>query len=108
MNRKLALFGLALVLGAAGSAQAQQPRTATIEPGVYIEFGPSFVDYQNIENAERCRTLCVQDQRCRVWRYVTGTAPAEYGRARRLCVLGDRPPQTRTQPGAWAISGIVQ
>jgi len=108
MIRKLALFGLALILGATGSAQAQQPRNATLEPGVYIEFGPSFVDYQNIENAERCRTLCLQDQRCRVWRYVTGTAPAEYGRARRLCVLGDRAPQTRTQTGAWAISGVVQ
>jgi hypothetical protein len=107
MKQKLALFGLALALGV-GAAAAQQTRTSTIEPGVYIEFGPSFVDYQNIDSAERCRTLCLQDQRCRTWRYVTGTAPAEYGRARRLCVLSDRAPQTRTRPGPWATSGQVQ
>jgi hypothetical protein len=43
-----------------------------------------------------------------VWRYVSGTAPAEYGRARRICVLGERAPQTRTRPGGWATSGQVQ
>jgi hypothetical protein len=108
MIRQLALAGIAaLALGA--SAQAQQPpRASTVEGGVYMEFGPSFVDYQNIESAERCRDLCLQDQRCRVWRYVSGTAPAEYGRARRVCVLGDRAPQTRTRPGGWVTSGQVQ
>jgi hypothetical protein len=108
MNPALAVLGVALMLGAGGTANAQQPRTSTLEAGVYIEFGPSFVDYQNIDSAERCRTLCLQDQRCRVWRYVTGTAPAEYGRARRVCVLSDRAPQTRTQPGRWVSSGVVQ
>lgn len=110
MIRHIALAGVAaLVLGSAGPAGAQQqPRASTVEAGVYIEFGPSFVDYQNIESAERCRDLCLQDRRCRVWRYVSGRAPAEYGRARRVCVLGDRAPQSRTRPGAWATSGQVQ
>ena len=108
MIRHIALAG-ALVLGMAAPAAAQQtPRASTVEGGVYIEFGPSFVDYQNIESAERCRDLCLQDRRCRVWRYVSGRAPAEYGVARRVCVLGDRAPQTRTRPGAWATSGQVQ
>ena len=107
MVRQFAIASaLALALGAA--AQAQQPRASTVEGGVYIEFGPSFVDYQNIESAERCRDLCLQDRRCTVWRYVGGTAPADYGRARRVCVLGDRAPQTRTQPGGWATSGTVK
>lgn len=108
MNRFPGILGaLALAFGAT-AAPAQQPGASTVEPGVYIEFGPSFVDYQNIESAERCRELCLQDRRCRVWRYITGRAPAEYGRARRLCVLGDRAPQRRTAPGAWAISGQVK
>jgi hypothetical protein len=94
--------------GLVGAAAAQQPRASTVESGVYMEFGPSFVDYQNIESAERCRDLCLQDRRCTVWRYVSGTAPADYGRARRICVLGDRAPQTRTQPGGWATSGTVK
>jgi hypothetical protein len=102
-------FAAALAFAVAAPAAAQQgPRASTVEAGVYIEFGPSFVDYQNIESAERCRDLCLQDRRCRVWRYVSGTAPAEYGRARRVCVLGDRAPQTRTRPGGWATSGQVQ
>jgi hypothetical protein len=108
MNPAFAALGVALMLGAGGAARAQQPRSSTLEAGVYIEFGPSFLDYQNIANAERCRTLCLQDQRCRVWRYVTGTAPAEYGRARRVCLLGDRAPQSRTRPGGWVTSVVVQ
>jgi hypothetical protein len=109
MVRQLALVAIAaLAFGAASPAQAQAPRASTVEGGVYIDFGPSFVDYQNIESAERCRDLCLQDRRCRVWRYVSGTAPAEYGRARRVCVLGDRAPQTRTRPGGWASSGEVK
>ena len=112
MSRSLRFLGaaaFALGLGVVAPAQAQQPpRASTVEGGVYMEFGPSFVDYQNIESAERCRDLCLQDRRCRVWRYVSGTAPAEYGRARRVCVLGDRAPQTRTRPGGWATSGQVQ
>jgi hypothetical protein len=109
MTWKAALAGsAALALGIAAPSQAQQPPASTVEAGVYIEFGPSFVDYQNIESAERCRDLCLQDRRCRVWRYVGGTAPADYGRARRLCVLGDRAPQTRTRPGAWVTSGQVR
>ncbi len=108
MIRRIALAG-ALAFGFVAPAAAQQPpRASTVEAGVYIEFGPSFVDYQNIESPERCRDLCLQDRRCRVWRYVGGTAPAEYGRARRVCVLGDRAPQTRTRPGGWATSGQVQ
>jgi hypothetical protein len=108
MLRLLACAGVA-VLAAAASAQAQQPpRASTVEAGVYIEFGPSFIDYQNIESPERCRDLCLQDRRCRVWRYVGGTAPAEYGRARRVCVLGDRTVQNRQRPGSWATSGVVQ
>jgi hypothetical protein len=108
MIRHIAVAG-ALAFGLAAPADAQQPpRASTVEAGVYIEFGPSFVDYQNIESPERCRDLCRQDRRCRVWRYVSGTAPAEYGRARRICVLGDRAPQTRTRPGGWATSGQVQ
>ena len=109
MKRFLVCFG-ALALALAAPAAAQQPsgRTSTVEAGVYLEFGPSFVDYQNIESGERCRDLCLQDARCRVWRYVSGTAPAEYGRARRVCVLGDRAPQSRTTPGAWATSGQVR
>lgn len=103
-----ASLGIVALALAAAAAQAQQPRASTVEPGVYIEFGPSFLDYQNIENADRCRDLCLQDQRCRVWRYVSGTAPAEYGRARRVCVLSDRAPQTRTSPGAWVTSGQVR
>jgi hypothetical protein len=96
-----------LALAAAAPAAAQQPsgRTSTVEAGVYIEFGPSFVDFQNIASSERCRDLCLQDARCRVWRYVSGRAPAEYGRARRVCVLGDRAPQSRTTPGTWVTSG---
>jgi hypothetical protein len=110
MVRHWALAGIAaLAIGAGGTALAQQPpRASTVEGGVYIEFGPSFVDYQNIESAERCRDLCLQDRRCRVWRYVSGRAPAEYGRARRVCVLGDRAPQSRTRPGGWATSGQIQ
>lgn len=109
MIRHIALAGVAaLAFGAAAPSMAQQPRASTVEAGVYIEFGPSFVDYQNIESPERCRDLCLQDRRCSVWRYVSGRAPAEYGRARRVCVLGDRAPQTRTRPGAWATSGQVQ
>ena len=99
---------VALAFALAAPAQAQQPRSSTVEGGTYIEFGPSFVDYQNIESAERCRDLCLQDQRCKIWRYVGGTAPAEYGRARRVCVLGDRAVQTRTKPGGWATSGEVK
>jgi hypothetical protein len=109
MVRLRALAGaaaLALAIGA--PAHAQQPRASTVEGGVYIEFGPSFVVYQNIESAERCRDLCLLDGRCRVWRYVSGRAPAEYGRARRVCALGDRAPQSRTRPGGWATSGQVQ
>ncbi|HEY7610325.1 MAG TPA: PAN domain-containing protein [Alphaproteobacteria bacterium] len=101
-------LGLAFGLLFAPIADAQQPRASTLEAGVYIEFGPSFVDYQNIESPERCRDLCLQDRRCRVWRYVSGRAPAEYGRARRVCVLGDRPVQNRLRPGTWATSGAVQ
>lgn len=109
MNRFLGTCGAAAILLAVGiSAHAQQPRASSFEAGVYIEFGPSFLDYQNIENAERCRDLCLQDRRCRVWRYVAGTAPAEYGRARRLCLLGDRAPQTRTRPGGWVASGVAR
>ncbi len=109
MVRHIALATVAaFAFGFGAAAEAQQPRASTVEAGVYIEFGPSFVDYQNIESAARCRDLCLQDQRCRVWRYVGGTAPAEYGRARRVCVLGDRAPQTRTRPGGWATSGQVQ
>ena len=109
MSRYLACAGVALLLATGAPAFAeQQPRASTVEAGVYIEFGPSFVDYQNIESAERCRDLCLQDRRCRVWRYVGGTAPAEYGRARRVCVLGDRAAQNRQRPGAWATSGVVQ
>jgi hypothetical protein len=100
------VVALAFALGA--PAQAQQPRSSTVEGGTYIEFGPSFVDYQNIESAERCRDLCLQDKRCTVWRYVSGTAPADLGRARRVCVLGDRAAQTRTKPGGWATSGVVK
>lgn len=101
-------LGLALGLLFAPIAAAQQPRASTLEAGVYIDFGPSFVDYQNIESPERCRDLCLQDRRCRVWRYVSGRAPAEYGRARRVCVLGDGAIRNRTQPGTWASSGVVQ
>ena len=109
MLRHIAFAGIAaLSLSIAAHATAQQPRASTVEGGVYIEFGPSFLDYQNIESAERCRDLCLQDRRCTVWRYVSGRAPAEYGRARRVCVLGDRAPQTRTRPGAWATSGQVR
>lgn len=109
MARHLATAGaVVLVLAFGASVQAQQPRSSTVEGGTYIEFGPSFVDYQNIESAERCRDLCLQDRRCKVWRYVSGTAPAEYGRARRVCVLGDRAVQTRTKPGGWATSGEVK
>lgn len=108
MVRHMALAGAAALALAIGTPAHAQPRTSTIEGGVYIEFGPSFVDYQNIESAERCRDLCLQDRRCRVWRYVSGRAPAEYGRARRVCVLGDRAPQSRTQPGGWATSGQVR
>src|SRR5262245_38646684 len=109
MSRLLASVGFA-VLAAAFSvpAMAQQPRASTIEGGVYIDFGMSFLDYQNIESPERCRDLCLQDKRCRVWRYVGGTAPADYGRARRVCVLGDRAQLNRTRPGRWATSGVVQ
>jgi hypothetical protein len=109
MVRPFALAGVAALAFALGTpAQAQQPRASTVEGGVFIEFGPSFVDYQNIESAERCRDLCLQDRRCRAWRYVSGRAPAEYGRARRVCVLGDRAQQSRTRPGGWATSGQVQ
>ena len=108
MYRYLACAGTALLLATGAPAHAQQPRASTVEAGVYIEFGPSFVDYQNIKSAERCRDLCLQDRRCRVWRYVSGTAPAEYGRARRVCVLGDGAAQSRQRPGAWATSGVVQ
>ena len=109
MSRLLAAFGFAaLAASFSAPALAQQPRASTMEAGVYIDFGMSFLDYQNIESAERCRDLCLLDGRCRVWRYVSGRAPAEYGRARRVCVLGDRAPQTRTRPGAWATSGQVQ
>jgi hypothetical protein len=107
MIRHIALAALAFGIAAPAAAQ-QGPRASTVEAGVYIEFGPSFVDYQNIESAERCRDLCLQDRRCRVWRYVSGTAPAAYGRARRVCVLGDRAPQARTRPGGWATSGQAQ
>ena len=100
---------MALAIGVASGAAAQQgPRASTVEPGVYAEFGPSFVDYQNIESAERCRDLCLQDRRCRIWRYVGGQAPAEYGRARRVCVLGDRAAQSRTKHGLWVTSGQVR
>ena len=109
MVRQFALAGIAaLAFAASAPAQAQQPRASTVEGGVYIEFGPSFVDYQNIESPERCRDLCLQDRRCRIWRYVSGRAPAEYGRARRVCVLGDRAAQSRTRPGGWATSGQVK
>ena len=102
------VLALGLAFGLGGSAQAQQPRASTLEAGVYLDFGPSFVDYQNIESPERCRDLCLQDQRCKVWRYVSGRAPAEYGRARRVCVLGDGAIRNRTRPGTWAASGVVQ
>jgi len=112
MRQFMALFGVAGLalagLALAAPAGAQQPRASSVEAGIYIEFGPSFVDYQNIESGERCRDLCLQDQRCKVWRYVGGTAPAEYGRARRVCVLSDRAPQTRTKPGNWVTSGQVR
>ena len=109
MRRFLASFGV-MALAFSAPAEAQQPplRTSSSEAGVYLEFGPSFLDYQNIESADRCRGLCLQDQRCRIWRYVSGLAPAEYGRARRVCVLGERPPQTRTTPGTWVTSGQVR
>jgi hypothetical protein len=109
MQRLFRVFGLvAFACGLPAAVSAQQPRASSFETGVYIDFGPSFLDYQNIGNAERCRDLCLQDRRCRVWRYVAATAPAEYGRARRLCVLGEGAPQTRTRPGSWAISGQVR
>ena len=109
MKTVSALLGFAaLALMAAAPAQAQQPRVSTVEPGVYIEFGASFLDYKNIESGERCRDLCLQDQRCKVWRYVSGTAPAEYGTARRVCVLSDRAQQSRTTPGTWVTSGQVR
>lgn len=108
MHWRLAFIGHAVLALGLGTAHAQQPRASSVEAGVHIEFGSSFVDYQNIASAERCRDLCVQDRRCRVWRHVAGTAPAEYGRARRLCVLGDRVPQTRTRLGAWVTSGEVR
>jgi len=109
MRRFLASFGVfALAFVAPAEAQAPPGRASSVEAGVYIEFGPSFLDYQNIESAERCRDLCLQDQRCRIWRYVGGKAPAEYGRARRVCVLGDRPQQSRTTPGSWVTSGQVR
>jgi hypothetical protein len=92
---------------AAGAPHAQPLRHSTMEPGVYIEFGPSFLDFRDIDSAERCWDLCRKNPRCRVWRYVTGRAPADYGTARRLCVLGDRRPLRRTRPGGWAISGQV-
>ena len=109
MQRHFRIFGLvAFACGLAAAASAQQPRVSSFEAGVYIDFGFSFLDYQNIESAERCRDLCLQDRRCRVWRYIAGTAPADYGTARRLCVLGDRGPLSRTRPGSWAISGQVR
>ncbi len=109
MRRYLASFGvIALTLAAPAAAQQPSARTSSVEAGTYIEFGPSFLDYQNIESADRCRDLCLQDARCRVWRYVSGTAPAEYGRARRVCVLGDRAPQSRATPGNWVTSGQVR
>ena len=104
----IAAAGVAALTLAAGAVQAQPLRNSTIEPGVYIEFGPSFLDFQNIDSAEQCQKLCLQQPRCHVWRYVTGRAPAEYGRARHLCVLGDRRRVRRTHPGAWAISGVVK
>ena len=109
MRRILASCSV-VALALAVPALAQQPsgRTSSVEAGVYIEFGPSFLDYQNIESGDRCRDLCLQDARCRVWRYTGGTAPAEYGRARRVCVLGDRAPQSRTTPGTWVTSGQVR
>ncbi|MCW5774241.1 MAG: hypothetical protein KIT16_21540 [Rhodospirillaceae bacterium] len=106
--RLLPAFAAAFTLVFAGAALAQPLRTSTVEPGVYIEFGPSFLDYQNIDSAGRCRELCEKEARCRVWRYVSGTAPAEYGRARRLCVLSERRPISRTKPGLWATSGEVK
>ncbi len=104
-RRHLAWIGIAAGLAFAGSAAAQTPRNATLEPGVHIEFGPSFLDYQNIDSAERCRVLCVENARCRAWRYITAQAPADYGRSRRTCVLGDRAVQRRTGTGAWTVSG---
>jgi hypothetical protein len=108
MSLKQMLLGLAFAFGIAGAASAQQPRASSLEAGVYIEFGASFVDYQNVVSADQCRSLCVQDTRCKVWRYISSRAPAEYGRARRVCVLGDGAAQSRENAGAWVSSGVVQ
>lgn len=104
--RRLAWIGIAVAaLASAGGVGAQSPRNATIEAGVHLEFGPSFLDYQNIDSAERCRVLCIEKARCRAWRYITAQAPADFGRARRTCVLGDRAVQRRTAAGGWTVSG---
>jgi len=109
MIRQLRVIGIAaLALGAASAAHAQQPRMSTSEGGVFLDFGPSYIDYKDIASADQCRMLCIQDARCKVWRYVSGQAPADYGTARRVCVLGDRPVQRRTTPGTWATSGEVK
>lgn len=108
MRNFAAIAAATLAFGFVQAAGAQTLRNSTVEPGVYLDFGPSFLDYQNIDSADRCRELCQKEARCRVWRYVSAQAPSEYGRARRLCVLGDRRPVTRTKPGGWATSGEVK
>lgn len=90
-------------------AAAAQGRRSTFEPGVsYRPSGQkSLAEYAN-QTAVSCRDLCIRDDRCRHWVYVTAAAPQ--ANVRNACALYATPPVStpiKTHARGWIVGGRV-